>query len=136
MQRTSAKGSTPRTSKRPRVDVIKNAHLEPSCHCTGTTTVAHSNQNVTYVIRESRPEMDPPPRGKFFKTSKSKDSPTKRNPVVCPWNGPGLSVHWSQSGGQPPHLPLLPCIGVKRSTRRQDPQSPFYFFFYSEEIPT
>ncbi len=25
--------------------------------------------------------------------------PTKNNPVVCPHNEPGLSVHWSQSGG-------------------------------------
>jgi hypothetical protein len=39
--------------KRPRVDVIKNAPVEPSCHCTGTTTVVRSNQNVTYVIRDT-----------------------------------------------------------------------------------
>ena len=46
------KGSIPRTNERPRVDAIKNAPVEPSCHCTGTTTVVHPNQNVTYVIRE------------------------------------------------------------------------------------
>jgi hypothetical protein len=47
------KGFPPKTSKRPHVDVIKNTSDESSCHCTGTTTVVHSNQNVTYVIRES-----------------------------------------------------------------------------------
>ena len=47
------KGFPPKTSKPPRVDVIKNAPVEPSCHCTGTTTVVHSNQNVTYVIRDA-----------------------------------------------------------------------------------
>ncbi len=43
----------PKTSKRPHVDDIKNAPVEPSCHYTGTTTVVHSNQNVTYVIRDT-----------------------------------------------------------------------------------
>ena len=46
------KGFPPKTRK-PRVDVIKNAPVEPSCHCTGTTTVVRSNQNVTYVIRDA-----------------------------------------------------------------------------------
>ena len=54
------KGSIPRTSERPRVDDIKNASVEPSCHCTGTTTVVRPNQNVTYVIREpSSPPQEP-----------------------------------------------------------------------------
>ena len=47
------KGFPPKTSKRPRVDAIKNLSVEPSCHCTGTTTVVRSNQNVTYVIRDA-----------------------------------------------------------------------------------
>ena len=33
------KGFIPRTSERPRVDTIKNTHLKPSCHRTGTTSV-------------------------------------------------------------------------------------------------
>jgi hypothetical protein len=36
-------------------------------------------------------------------------------------SGTGLPVHLTQSGGQPSHLPLLPHIDVKRSTRRQNP---------------
>ncbi len=39
-------------------------------------------------------------------------SPTKRNAVACPCNEPGLSAHWTQSGGQPAHLSLLPSTGV------------------------
>jgi len=38
VQRTSAKGSTPRTSKRPRVDAIKNALFESSCHAREAAT--------------------------------------------------------------------------------------------------
>ena len=89
VQRTPGKGSTPRTSKRPRVDVIKNTHLKPSCHYTGTTTVVHPNHNVTYVIREpSSPPQEPNPSKRARATF-----PTKRNPVVCPRHEPGLSVH-------------------------------------------
>ena len=43
VQRTSAKGSTPRTSKRPRVDAIKNALFESSCHCAGTGRARSDN---------------------------------------------------------------------------------------------
>ena len=43
VQRTSAKGSTPRTSKRPRVDAIKNALFESSCHCAGTGRARSNN---------------------------------------------------------------------------------------------
>ncbi len=53
MQWTLGKGFTPRTRKRPRVDVIKNTHLKPSCHCTGTMTMTSPTQKVTYVIRGS-----------------------------------------------------------------------------------
>ena len=60
----------PKTSKRPRVDVIKNAHLQPSCHCAGTATGSF---------------QQPPQK--------------ERNRDVCPRNGPGLSVYWPQSGG-------------------------------------
>ncbi len=35
------KGSTPRTSNRPHVSDLKNTHLKPSCHRTGTTTATH-----------------------------------------------------------------------------------------------
>ena len=120
------KGSIPRTRERPCVDSIKNAPVEPSCHCTGTTTVVRSNQNVTYVIRESRPE---PPRARFFKTSKSKHSPTKRNPVACPHNEPGLSAHWPQSGDQPVHLSLLPSTGSGKPALKHLFQEPLFFFF-------
>ena len=64
------KGFPPKTSKRPRVDAIKNAHLEPSCHCAGTATGSFQH---------------PPQK--------------ERNRDVCPRNGPGLSVYWPQSGG-------------------------------------
>jgi hypothetical protein len=83
------------TNKRPRVCVVKNTHLKPSCHRVGTTT---------------------------------KRSPHQTEPDVCPPNGPGLSDHSPQSGVQPAHPLLFPSIDVKRSTRRQNPQSPFNFF--------
>ena len=54
VQRTPAQGSTPKTRKRPRADAVKNTHLKPSCHRTGTTTVPRPNRNVTCVIRGSR----------------------------------------------------------------------------------
>ena len=63
-------GPPPKPRKRPRVDVIKNAHLEPSCHCAGTATGSF---------------QQPPQK--------------ERNRDVCPRNGPGLSVYWPQSGG-------------------------------------
>ncbi len=43
VQRTSVKGSTPSTSKRPRVDVIKNALFESSCQCAGTGRARSDN---------------------------------------------------------------------------------------------
>ncbi len=51
----------------------------------------------------------------------TKRFPHQTQPDVCPWNGPGLPDHPSQSGAQPTHLPLLPHTGVKRPTRRQNP---------------
>jgi hypothetical protein len=50
---------------------------------------------------------------------------------VSPRNGSGLPTHPSQSGGQLPHPPPIPRIGVKRPTRRQNPFRTFYFFFSS-----
>ena len=70
VHRTHAKDSHPKTSKRPRVDVIKNAHLKPSCHCAGRATGLF---------------QQPPQK--------------ERNRDACPRNGPGLSAHWPQSGG-------------------------------------
>ncbi len=67
VQRTPAKGFTPRTSKRPHVDVIKNTNLKPSCHRMGTTTVTRPTQKVTYVIRGSTfppQESDPTKRAR------------------------------------------------------------------------
>jgi len=110
----------------PRVDVIKNTHLEPSCHCTGTTTVVHPNQNVTYVIREPRSppqESDPTKRARVT-------FPTKSNPVVCRRNEPGLSVHWTQSGGQPAHLSLLPSTGSEKHVRKRLSKGHWFFFFF------
>ena len=39
----------------------------------------------------------------------------------------------SKSGGQPAPLSPLPRPGSKRSTRRQNPQRPFIFFFWGGE---
>ena len=76
VQRTSAKGSTPRTSKRPRVDAIKNALFESSCHCAGTAT------------------------GSFQQPSQK-----ERNRDVCPRNGPGLPSTGPSPGPNPPNYP-------------------------------
>ena len=56
-------------------------------------------------------------------------SPNQRNRDACPHNGSELSAHPTRSGGQPDHPPPLPRPGSKRSTRRQNPQKPFIFFF-------
>jgi hypothetical protein len=118
VQRTPGKGSTPRTSKRPRVDVIKNKHLKPPCHYTGTTTVVYPNQNVTYVIRKpSSPPQEPNPTKRARATF-----PTKCKPVVCRCDDPGLSVHWPQSGGQPDYLSLFPSTGSGKHARRHLPK--------------
>ena len=76
VQRTSAKGSTPRTSKRPRVDAIKNALFESSCHCAGNRT------------------------GLFQQPSQK-----ERNRDVCPRNGPGLPSTGPSPGPNPPTYP-------------------------------
>ena len=58
----------------------------------------------------------------------TKHFPHQTQPDACPRNGPGLPAHPPQSGGQPPHLPLLPRTGVKKPTRRQDSKSHESFF--------
>jgi hypothetical protein len=50
--------------------------------------------------------------------------PTPNATRRCPRNGPGPPANPPQSGGQPTHLPHLPRTGVKKSTRRQNPQRP------------
>jgi hypothetical protein len=60
--------------------------------------------------------------------------PHQMQPDVCLCNGAGLPVHPPQSGGQPPHLPLVPRTGVKKSTRRQDSEKPWKFFFFCNEM--
>ena len=57
-------------------------------------------------------------------------SPNQRNRDVFPHTGPELSAHPPRSGGHPDHLSSLPCPDSKRSTRRQNPQSPFIFFLF------
>ena len=49
-------------------------------------------------------------------------SPHQTQPDVCPRNGPGLPAHPTQSRGQPSHPSLFPYIGMKRPTRRQNPE--------------
>ncbi len=87
-----------------------NSHLKK-------ISVVHSN-NVQRRFRVNRqhPNSQPP------HTSHSVRD-------VCPYNGPGLSAHPPQSGGQPAHLPLLPRTGMKKPTRRQDSLRTFIFFF-------
>ena len=48
----------------------------------------------------------------------TKHFPHQTQPDACPRNGPGLPAHPPQSGGQLPHPPPIPRIGVKRPTRR------------------
>ena len=70
VQRTSTEGSTPRTSKRPRVDAIKNALFESCCHCAG---------NSDGLAPTTSPEGTQPRR------------------VSAQWTR--TSAHWPQSGG-------------------------------------
>ena len=63
-----SQGFTPKTRKRPRVDVIKSTHLKPSFHLTGTTTVPHPKPECD--LRYQRiPLLDPPRATSFKKTS-------------------------------------------------------------------
>jgi hypothetical protein len=76
VQRTSVKGSTPTTRKRPRVDTIKNALFESSCHWAETVTGS----------------LQQPPQ-------------KERNRDVCPRNGPGLPLTGPSPGADPPTYP-------------------------------
>ncbi len=67
--RIQYKGFTPRTKKRPRVITIMNTHLNPSWHCSVTTTVTWPNQNVTYVTSES---PVPPTKGQIQQNEEEK----------------------------------------------------------------
>jgi hypothetical protein len=111
------KGIPPKTSKRPRVDTIKNAPVEPSCHCTGTTTVVRSNQNVTYVIRDalrttkshlktSRSTIPPPSAMRSRARAMSQDYP-----LTGP--SPGVNQHTYPSSLPPVRGNLLSNISSK-----------------------
>jgi hypothetical protein len=130
----------PGTNKRPPVSIVKKSHLKPFCHRTVTTTVTRPPKTLVecdYGVRGSccHPETNP------TKNNLTSSPHTKRKlrngdtTDVCPRNGPGLSAHSPQSGGQHPHPSRLPCIGVKRSTRRHNPQSPWIFFLLSLRAP-
>jgi hypothetical protein len=98
------KGFTPETRKRPRADAVKSTHLKPSCHRTGTTTVPYPKPECD--LRYQRIRLLAPSRATSFNTSRRKHSPTKRNPVACPRDGPGLSAHWPHCPGTNP--PIYP----------------------------
>jgi hypothetical protein len=72
------------------------------------------NQNVTYVIRESRPE---PPRSRLFKTSKSKSFLHQEQPGRVP-------AQWSRT-----ILSLAPVRGLTR------PSIPPLFHWCEEKFP-
>jgi hypothetical protein len=48
-------------------------------------------------LRYQRIPILVPPRPTSFKTGRSKQSPTKRNPTVCPSDGSDLPAHWPQN---------------------------------------
>jgi hypothetical protein len=96
------KGFTPRTGKRTRVDVIKNTHLKPSWHPTGTTPVTRPKPECGLHCQRIPSE---PPRARSFKTSDRKHFPTKRNPVACPCNGSGLPLTDPVRGLTRPSIP-------------------------------
>jgi hypothetical protein len=52
-------------------------------------------RNVTHVIRGSRSWTT---KSHILQNKQEQHSPTKRNPVACPYDGSGLFAHWSQSG--------------------------------------
>jgi hypothetical protein len=78
-----------------------------------------------YVVRGSRYHQEPDSN----KTIRTSIPQNKRNRDVCPRNGPELSAHSPQSGGQPAHLSIPPCTGWRRSPRRQNPKGHGFFFF-------
>ena len=114
------------TNKRPPVSDIKNTHLNPSCHHTGTTTT-RPTQDCDYVVRGSCS----PPRSRSKKTIRTRIPHNKRNRDVCPSNGPltgsVLSTHSSQSGGQPDHISPLPCASSNRWPQRKNPKGHGFF---------
>ena len=93
-------GPPPKTSKRPRVDVIKNAHLEPSCYCSGTATGSF---------------QQPPQK--------------ERNRDVCPRNGPGLPLTGPSPGANPPIYPSSLPLACGNLLSNIFPKSHGFFFF-------
>ncbi len=137
------KGFPPKTSKRPRVDTIKNASVEPSCHCTGTATVVHSNQNVTYVIRDalrttkshlktSRSTIPPPSVMRSRARAMNQDYPftgpspgPTSTPIPPPFHRLGethsnISIFFFLTY-LCPFAPIRRCVGVFQGQRLTDP---------------
>jgi hypothetical protein len=77
------KGFPPKTSKRPRVDEIKNASVEPSCHCTGTTTVVRSTSAMRSRARAMSQDysLTGPSPGANQHTYPSSLPPARGNPL-------------------------------------------------------
>jgi hypothetical protein len=99
VQRTPAKGFTPRTRNRPCVSAVKNTNLKLSLHRTGTTTVERPHQNVTYVIRESCPHQG----SSSTKRARASIPTPIATATRAPHNGPGLS--------------FLPSTGLRKNAR-------------------
>ena len=90
------RGFVPGTNKRVRVSVIKNTPLKPSCHRTGTATVANPTRNMTMSSEDRVPYQESP-----NKTIRTSIPQNQRNRDAYPHNGPDLSTHPPRSGKQP-----------------------------------
>ena len=118
--------TSPHQCDAPGIDPMSSPHLRINCtdptedSCPGRITVRVLTPSRTFRFQTLLPLYGHSDRGV---------SPNQRTGDTCPHNEPELSSHPSRSGGQPAHLSPLPHPGSKRSTRRQNPQKPFIFFF-------
>lgn len=123
------KGFTPRTRNRPRVNTLKNAHLNPSRHRTCTTTVPCPTR-----MWLTSSESPAPTKGHLQQNEQEQHSHTKRNRDACP-------AQWARTirsltpvrGLTHPSIPP-PFHWLEKNARRHLPKNHGIFFFLGIRI--
>ncbi len=85
------------------------------------------NRNVTYVVRDA-PKAHP---RAIFQNKQENHSPTKRNTVACPRNGPGLPPTGPSPGANPLIYPSSLPLASGNPLSGISPKSHGFFFFFS-----
>ena len=95
VNRTTAKDSYPEPASDRALTPSRTRISRPLATAREQRPYRAPSRNVTYVIHRQRCAKNHQEPSQ----NKEHNSPTKHNTVACPRNGPGLSTHWSQSGG-------------------------------------